>query len=261
MFQRCCQISLCLVLTGLLLLGCQKLEDEKRDRFVIPQLDPVDFPDTGYETSAPAGDSPPAVSLVPQAGMVSESLKDGNTIGVISGGSLTANGLQLQGGGGYIQYRIPTTTHGFAEFSASGFVSNELHGGEEFKAVIFTMWSGDDGYFYESAPFIFEVRKFGHIPGRADATDSMSVRVKSHGTWDVGHYTVLSWDRGRSYRFRVEWGGGRVTVWRDGQVAATGTYRAEFQPSNHHVQIGAQPLRRKESPHNLLIADVVIGSK
>jgi len=235
--------------------GCEKLNDDahKPPPFtgdVITGIAPVE------ETSP----TPLPASLA-EGVIISESLQDGYTVGAISDGTLTGYGLQLRGGDGFIRYSIPTTSHGYVEFSAAGFVPNELHGGEEFKAVIFTMWSENDGYIYESAPFIFELRKFGYIPGRPDASDSLSIRIKSHGIWDVGHYHVLSWDPNRAYRFRVEWGGGYASAQRDGQVVASGTYRAEFSPSNHQVQIGAQPLRRKESPYNLLIFDVVIGTQ
>ncbi len=253
MVQQTWRRSLFFLFLCLLITGCQKLEDEEHDPFVPTELEPVELYDVGYGQE-------PSVSPTPQlGGTVNESLKDGQTVGIISDGRLTANGLQLSGGDGFIRYRVQTIPSGFVEFSASGFTSNELHGSEEFKAVLLTMWSADDGYVYESAPYIFEFRKFGHIPGRADATDSVSIRIKSQGVWEVGHYGVLSWHSGTTYRFRVEWGGGQARVLRNGTVVASGIYRPEFRPSNHHIQIGAQPLRRKESPYNLLISDVVIG--
>jgi len=233
--------------------GCQKLKNEEYENFVAPELEPVEYYDVGYDQNTPS-------SMPQQVSMVNESLKNGQTVGVISDGQLTANGLQLSGGDGYIRYHISTMPSGFVEFSASGFVPNERHG-EEFKAVLLTLWSADDGYSYETAPYIFEFRKFGHISGRPDATDSVSLRIKSHGIWEVGEYSALSWNSRTIYRFRVEWGGGQARIIRNGVVVAAGIYRPEFQPSNHHVQIGAQPLRRKESPYNLLISDVVIGAR
>ena len=191
--------------------------------------------------------------------IIRESLMDGQTVGIISEGTWTPEGLQLHGGNEYIRYSIPTTPNGYIEFSAKGFVSDELHGEEEFKAVLFTMWSGDEGYDYENSAFIFELRKFGYIPGRPDATNCLNFRVKSHGEWMVGRYFVVSWDPNTTYRFRVEWGGGQASVYRDGQLVATAAYVPEFTPSNHLVQIGAQPLRQKEAPHDLLISDIIIG--
>jgi hypothetical protein len=71
----------------------------------------------------------------------------------------------------------------------------------------------------------------------------------------------MSWSPNTLYRFRVEWGGGQTSVQRNGQMVASATYVPEFAPSSHQVQIGAQPLRYKESPYNLLISDVVIGTR
>lgn len=237
------------------ILSCDKLSDEDQkappitgnEGFYIPE--PAD---PGTETSP---------TSLPTGVIISESLKNGYTTGAISDGTLTASGLQLSGGDGFIRYSIPTTSYGYVEFSATGFVPNELHGGEEFKAVLLTMWSGNDGYSYEDAPYIFELRKFGYIAGRPDATDCLQLRVKSNGVWEAGQFSVMSWSLNTPYRFRVEWGGGHTSVQRDGQMVASATYVPEFAPSSHQVQIGAQPLRSKESPYNLLISDVVIGTR
>lgn len=241
-----------------MMMGCQKLEDDVIPPPIIPSgIEPLPAP-----VETPATDPVPFTPTTPVTGYVSESLRDGRTNGVISDGQFTPYGLQLQGGDGFIRYSIPTTPRGFVEFSAAGFRSGENpHGESEFKAVFMTMWSASDGYSYENAPFIFEVRKYGYIEGRSDATNSVSMRIKSRGTWETGAYRILPWNANQQYRFRVEWGGGQATLLRDGQAVATCNYVPEFAPSSHHVQIGAQPLRRKEAPYNLLISDVVIGAQ
>jgi hypothetical protein len=204
-------------------------------------------------------DNPTSSSLSANA-ILSESLKNGQTVGTINEGTLTSQGLQLHGVNGFIRYAIPTTSAGYIEFSAKGFVMDELHGGSEFKAALVTMWSGNDGYNYAGSSFIFEVRKFGWIEGRPDATNCLTIRVKSNGRWEHGPFHVLFWDPNTTYRFRLEWQGGQAGVLRDGVVVATGPYTEPFAPSNHQVQIGAQPLGSKEGPNNILISDVVIGT-
>jgi hypothetical protein len=187
-------------------------------------------------------------------------LKDSRTVGIINDGTLIQGlGLQLSGGSGFIRYSIPTTPSGFVQFDATGFVQDELHSGSEFKAMLLSMWSGSGGYSYENAAFIFEVRKYGHIEGRPDASNCLMFKIKSQGTWEQSPFHVLSWNPGRTYRIRVEWGGGQTRVYRDEQVVGTGVYSGTFAPADHQVQIGAQPLGSRESPHNLLISDVVIG--
>jgi hypothetical protein len=121
------------------------------------------------------------------------------------------------------------------------------------------MWDGGAGYSYEHAPFIFELRKYGYIENRPDASDTLWFKIKSNGQWTENHYNVLSWDRNKTYRFRMEWGGGETKAVRDGQTIATGIYHAEFSPPDHRIQIGANPLRGRKTAHNLLISDVVIG--
>ena len=257
-FETLCIVMLLLFMSTLGLVGCGKLEDERPSSpFAPPKL---------YDTPPPARapeTSPEPVPAVPEQSfgniLLSESLRNGHTTGVISDGTLTPEGVQLIGGDGSIKYSIPTTPRGYVEFNAQGFIPNELHGGSEFKAVLFTMWSGLDGYSYENAPFVFELRKYGFIEGRPDASDAFFFKIKSNGVWEEGHFHVLSWHSGFTYRIRIEWSGGQARAFRDGQLVATGPYYGEFAPSDHQVQIGAQPLRQKKSPHGLLISDVIIG--
>jgi hypothetical protein len=233
------------------LVGCQKLEDDPYEPTTIDTAEYV----------PPAESVEPTPTPLPAGAILGETLQDGYTSGIINNATFTAHGLRLHGGDGFIRYSVPTLSQGYVEFSAAGFVSNELHGGSEFKAILLSMWSGDHGYDYAQSSFIFELRKFGYISGRPDATDCLAVRVKSNGSWQTGQFFVLSWNPNFRYKFRVEWSGGQVTVLRDGQVVATGSYVPDFSPSNHQIQIGAQPLGLKESPHDLLLSDVVIGRR
>jgi hypothetical protein len=196
--------------------------------------------------------------ILPGGAIVAESLKDGRTAGNIKDGNLTAEGLQLRGGEGSISYKIPTTPRGFIEFSARGFVQDELHGGSEYKGVLVTMWDEAAGYNYDRS-FIFELRKYGYIEGRRDASNTLWFKIKSNGEWSENPRTGLSWDPNATYRFRLEWGGGQTRILRDGQETARGVYRAEFSPPVHRIQIGANMARGRKCPYDLLISDVVIG--
>jgi hypothetical protein len=225
----------------------------------------------GAVVSGPVGGSStpetPSTTPPPAAGtIISESLKDGLTKGSVKDGTFTPEGIQFQGGWWSLRYSIPTTPSGYLEFNAKGFVPNESPGGGEFKAMLVTMWSGDEGYDYDRSRFIFEFRKFGLIPDATQYSNCFHLRIKSNGTWEHGHYPpALDWDPNATYRIRVEWGGGIATVFRDGLPIATCLYHGDFAPPNHIIQIGSNsenpmPFRWKETCHNLLISDVVVGT-
>ena len=201
--------------------------------------------------------------------IIRESLKDGRSEGLVrEHKEFTAEGLQFQGGWWSLRYSIPTTPNGYAEFSAKGFVHDELHGGTEFKPMLFSMWNRDDGYDYDRSSHIYELRKFGYIQGHRDA-NALDLRLKvgsEEEDWNHGKRYVPNhdWDPNKTYRFRIEWGNGQTTVYLDGKAISSATYHDEFAPSNHHIQIGANAEntfqgRWKEAPHDLLISDVVIG--
>ncbi|MBD3305409.1 hypothetical protein GF339_03445 [candidate division KSB3 bacterium] len=239
-----------------LLVGCGKLDDDNRPTApAVSSTAPFAYEEAPQTEPAEPDTLPPVSGDV----LISDTLKNGQSTGEVSGGTFTPQGVQLHGGNGFIHYSIPTTPSGYIEFNAQGFIPGELHGGTEYKAVLFTMWSGSEGYSYENAAYIFELRKYGYIQGRPDASDAFFFKIKSQGVWEEGHFHVLSWDAGATYRIRIEWGNGQTRAFRNGSLVATGSYHGQFAPSNHQIQIGAQPLRQRVSPHNLLISDVVVG--
>ena len=231
-------------------MGCDLFEPAK------PEPAPTPAP-----TVVPTAPQAPTPTPLPAGTILSESLTDGSTSGDTAHASFVSGGLQLHNGEGFLGYTISSLPHGFLEFSAKGFVQNELHGGSEYKGVLVTMWDANVGYSYESASFIFELRKYGHIEDRPDASNTLWFKIKSNGEWTENHRSLLSWDSNHTYRFRLEWGGGATRVFRDGQETATGTYRAEFTPARHVIQIGANPGRGRKCPHDIVISDVVIGQR
>jgi hypothetical protein len=221
--------------------------------------------DNPVSPTSPTNGTNQESQALPAGVIISESLKDGQTQGAIDHATLTADGLQLHGGDGFIRFSIPTTPDGYVEFDAKGFVMNELHGGDEFKAVLLTMWDGNAPYLYEVSGYIYELRFFGHISGRADASNTLSIRLISDYDWNEGHRHHYSWDPNRTYRIRLEWGRGVTTVFVDGEAVATSPVARDFRPGNHLVQIGANfespySHRWKKSPHDLLISNIMIGT-
>lgn len=260
MIVRVCQI----LIVFALVVCCGKLEEDADYRPLdVPDLEPVEYYPTGTAT--------PSLSAPSVAGYVNESLQNGQTVGQFKDGTFTAQGLQFRGITWYLRYHIPTTPRGFIEFTASGFRNNEYHPTAqyqehgEFKAYLLTMWDGAAGYDHDTAAFIYEIRKYGLISGRADASNSMVFTITSNRVFTENFYFRLNWDPRKAYRFRIEWGRGQTRLFRDGTIVGSCSYRAEFTPSTHLVQIGAnlenpQPHRRKEAPEGLLISDVVIGA-
>lgn len=214
--------------------------------------------------------SPDATPTLPPGVMVSESLKDGQTSGVVTDGDcpaeFTAEGIEFCDGWWSLRYSIPRTPRGYLEFNARGFVHNELHGGSEFKSLLVSMWDAHGGFDYDFSRYIYEFRKFGAIIGHP-AANAVDLRFKvDPNDWDhAENRPVLSWDRNRTYRFRVEWDTNRMAIYRDGEEVLSAGFRGEFAPDNHMIQIGSNtenPFRHrwKEAPHDLLISDVVIGT-
>lgn len=222
---------------------------------------------TSSDSSESSGTTPP--TNAPEGALVFESLQDGQTVGTFVNAHFTSEGLFLENGDGYIEYSVPTIPNGYVEFSAKGFVQNELHGGSEFKSALFTMWDGNAPYYYEQASYFYELRKFGHIDGRPDASNALDLRVSSRassGEWHHGQRVVVGWNPAQTYRFRIEWGYGSTTVYRDGVQITSATVSPEFSPGNHMIGIGANlrsvvSTRRRESPHNIVISNVVIGTR
>lgn len=213
-------------------------------------------------------DESPTGSDAPSGVLVAESLQNKSTVGEYRDGAFTENGILFRGVNWYLKYHIPTTPDGYIEFTAKGFVSQELHDGDEFIGYLLSMWDSSYPFDYDRNPFIFEVFKFGYIPGRPDATDSLFLGVTSHGRFaDSSHHGFykLDWEIDRSYRFRLEWSGKQGRVYRDGVYIGSVEYYDHFTPASHTVQIGANnnntnPRLRREGPRDLLISDVVIGS-
>ncbi len=211
----------------------------------------------------PQPEKQPEEQVLPENAIISESLKDERTAAGVGGGYFTSEGFQFTGGNGYIGYRIPTTSRGYIEFKARGFVNNELHGGEEYKSVLFSMWDGDD-HWYASTSYLFEMRKYGHIPGGHPLNNAAWFKIKAGGKgdewWAEKIEQGLNWDPSHTYQFRVEWDGRNHKAFREGQLVASITSKADFAPPDHRIQIGASPFQGgRTSPHDLLISDVVVG--
>lgn len=245
-------VGVCIVIIGVMLTGCKSFFGGDDD----------DNPTSPGEASP---------TPLPEGVLISESLKDYQTVGDYADGDFTDEGLQFRGIFWHLRYSIPTTPNGYIEFTAKGFEHDEYHRDAvyqdqgEFKSYLVTMWSGTDGYDHDTAQFIYEIRKYGLIQGRPDASNSIVFTITSNGVFRDNFYFRLGWDPNVAYRFRVEWSGGETRLYRDGILVGTCPYRADFSPTDHQVQIGAnllnpKPYRRKEAPGNLLISDVVIGT-
>lgn len=211
--------------------------------------------DSGGDTGSDTDDEKKEV-LEPNI-LLKDSLKGGQTKGVPNEHTeWTQGGLKLKDGRGILRYKIPSTPRGFVEFKAQGFIPDELHGGSDFKGVLLSMWDEKEGFDYEGQ-FIFELRKYGHVEGRSDASNAFKFKIKSQGEWEESSYYRPPWDSNKIYHFRLEWGGGEARIYRDNELMTTGHYRPEFAPPQHLVQIGGTP--RKRCPYNIVISDVVIG--
>lgn len=237
-------ILLVVLLASLVIIGCRGGDDKDNDL-----TDPAATP-----------------TPLPPGTLIFETFDDGQTSGVITDGTFTSEGIQFHGGWWSLRYTIPRTPRGYVEFDASNLVQDELHGGSEFKSLLLSMWDAEDGYDYDMSRYIYELRKFGAIIGHP-ASNAIDLRFKvDRNRWEHGeHRPVLSWDRDRTYRFRVEWDIDRTAVYRDGEVVLSVGFRGQFAPGTHIIQLGANvdnPFRHrwKEAPHDTLISYVRIGT-
>lgn len=216
----------------------------------------------------PTAPDPNVPTPLPDNVLIGESLKTGATVGVYDDAVLTEQGLQFQGVWAYLQYNLGTTmAKGYIEFSASGFEPDEDPHNErnrcEFEPTFLTMWSANESFMYETATHLYELYNRGCVAGHP-AANTFQIRMIVNRDWNIGERHKVDWERGRTYRFRIEWGNGLAIVKRDGeQVTAVG-YFGEFAPANQIIQIGSNSTapvshRHKQGSPNLLISDVVIG--
>jgi hypothetical protein len=237
-----------MMLTSLFMIGCPFGGDDDDDNGSLTD------PSETTPTPLPAGT------------MILETFSDGQTSGEVIDGTFTSEGIQFHGGWWSLRYVIPRTPRGYIEFDASNLIQDELHGGSEFKSLLLSMWDAEGGYDYDFSRYIYELRKFGAIIGHPSA-NAIDLRFKvDPNDWNHGdRRPVLSWDRDKTYRFRVEWDNDRTTVFRDGEVILSVGFRGQFAPGTHIIQLGANvdnPFRHrwKEAPHDTLISYVRIGT-
>jgi hypothetical protein len=222
-------------------------------------------------TASDGMDLQPAIDVIPGAPTepyyIWETLKNGQTQGEILSGTLTSEGLQFHGGVWYIKYEIPTTTKGYVQFSAQGFVPNEFHpelGGlhaTEYKSVIISMWN--DIRPYSGNRHLIEVMKFGYIRGRPDATDCIAFSAQGGPFFHEDQtFSVLPWDADHTYIMRLEWEPDWVAFYRDGEFVDSHYYQGVFAPTPHIVYIGV-PLARNRAfvPYDILVSNVSIGPR
>ena len=229
-----------------------------------PLTDPAQIPDM----HAPNGTVDSSGGGAATTYYIQDSLRGLQPQGEIFNGVITSNGLQFQDGQWYLKYEIPTTGKGYIEFSAKGFISEELHrelSGSlfqtEYKSVIISMWN--DIPPYSGNLHLIEVMRFGYIENRADATNAICFSTQAGGSFqeDSG-FTRLEWDQNRTYRMRLEWGDNEAVFYRDDERIRSKGYEGTFAPVPHKVYIGVPPARfHPYAPYNLLISDVEIGPR
>lgn len=261
-------ISLLLVLT-VFVGGCNEVRDENNN-VTQPSVDDLaGFAGGPGNATVDGMDLMPAIDVAgstpTEPYYIWETLKDGQTQGEILNGTLTPEGLQFHGERWYIKYVIPTTTKGYVQFSAKGFVPSEFHpelGGlhtTEYKSVLISMWN--DIPPYSGNHHLIEVMKYGFIKGRPDATDCIVFSAQGGPVFhEDSTFSVLPWDASANYVMRLEWEPDWVSFYRDGVLVDSHYYQGMFAPNPHVVYIGVPPIRPFAfTPADILISDVTIG--
>jgi hypothetical protein len=251
--------------------GCKDSSNEATNGNAVDLVGSVSGP--GSASNANEGVSfQPGVDIASEATPAEpyhiwETLKDGQTQGEILNGTLTPQGLQFQGVTWYIKYVIPTTTKGYLQFTAQGFVPNEFHpelGGlhaTEYKSVLISMWN--DIFPYCGNQHLIEVSKYGYIKDRPDATDCIVFSAQGGPFFhEDSTFSVLPWDETKAYVMRLEWEPDWVSFYRDGELVDSHYYQGMFAPDPHVVYIGVPPVRPFAlTPANILVSDVTIGPR
>lgn len=272
----------CLALTAIIA-GCSSWKDDEKD--TLTGTEPV--ADAGSLTNVvvysvadgttpgtePPEPIPTPTPAIPANALVSDSLRNGQTSGGIKserGYQFTSEGVQFNGTFWYIRYQLSETlTSGYVQYKAKGFVPRDHHpdntNHDGFKSRLVAMWNDMLPYGgYVPGMNLFELRKFGYIPGRPDADDTITFTIQTpEGGYqpDDTLDAQPSWDPNVMYTIRFEWGNGVMRFYRNDQLIREKGYIGTFAPTPHVVYIGYPYWvdRFWSSPTNLLISDVEIG--
>jgi hypothetical protein len=174
----------------------------------------------------------------------------GGTSGARSGGSFGADGWRVTNKNDSITWHIPAISQGAAEFSVRGLPPNDGRPEGYDKNELFHMYdwtynNADTNYDgYRNGPYKHFIRKTNLAdPGK---TNSMEMLLKITSDEIEPDTSQLSWDPGRTYRFREEWGpdgAGRCVfrVYRDGVQIMNMSVLGNWTPGGHAVRIAGSP--------------------
>jgi hypothetical protein len=188
---------------------------------------------------------------------VFDPLKNGTSVGEVSGGEFRSEGWMATNALSYIRYQIPTTPNGFVEFQVTNLRNPNPHSD---KRALMIMWDPTRGE-YTTNPYRVTLSKFD-----TNIVDRWHLRLRfiANGQETNTGFDFYQWDPNRVYTFRMEWGAfpqivstQRVRVLMDGNEILVRNYDRLYVPDVHWVELGMAP--RAESLEQAIYSNVTIG--
>jgi hypothetical protein len=200
----------------------------------------------------------PFAFTVTNAGIVvSDSLMDGTSSGVIGGGEFVSQGWQVTSKSDFIRYAVPTIESGFVEWENTGLRTTNP---APDNVMLLGMWDGSP----EAGPYRTNAYRV-HLRKLDDTQEPPLLRLRwiANGEQNDTGANVQFWDPGRIYRWRIEWGptglGNTAQVFLDGAPIMLQQYTRNYAPKRHWIELGVE--ERRESIVGVVYSNVRIGRR
>lgn len=175
--------------------------------------------------------------------VVSDSLTNGTSSGIVAGGDFTSEGYKVTtNNGGYVMYPTNITGDIRVEFDAKGYIPAEQ--AADSKLTVIELYDSDPyaNWRVDWAAinaYLYQLRKRGAGGAFTDALDlkfGSAVKGVGRELWgwlgDSVGPSPLEWDPNTTYHWVVTVANGKTEVYRDGQIYYSVGCAAEFAPTN-----------------------------
>ena len=174
--------------------------------------------------------------------VLSDDLLDGATVAIArQGGTFTSSGWRVDTNNDFLRYEVDSIQDGYVQWENIGLTPQGIADSRMF----FGMWDPTVGNFRTNA---FRVH-LQHAWPPDHNPPWIRLRWISQGHQEDAGYNFNSWDPGRVYTWRVDWGPSGedelARVFLDGVEVMRLPYLHSYQPNVHWIELGVE--ERRES--------------